>query len=500
MRHSVFTRAALLTLPFVVAALGVVSALLGKTHFKWLTAEDGTAENLQVLAFAASATLAVSIGFHLRTLGERRLSALYLAAGAGLLFVVGEEVSWGQRLLGLETPEPLEGINRQGEINFHNIPMVELGFRYLQLLVGAAGTLVPLALVRRPDLATRFGLPGWMIPPPELAAYMVFPFAWRAFRFLVAVPPRYRFVVSEYAEVVELIMALGILLTLTVQWRRLKGEAHAVPATATRSSPPLPELLVALDRAGIACCLLRDDATRESGEVDLLVAPEHLGRLGHLLRGYGYRRASPPGHAPHHFFTPPRGGGVTLDVVTDLRFGRPIRALRAGDVRECLQRRMGGSRPGPDDAFVLLLLHCLLDKADFAPRHAARLTALLSVLRTRPTYLTAAREQVERWLAPTLSWERVERAVEEGDWPALLALRARLARQLFWRAPLSSAARVVAGQLARRARTLLPREGAAPPDAPPAEKATTHLPLPAETVPGARGTYHGAHLNGRGER
>ena len=41
----------------------------------------------------------------------------------GLLFVfgAGEEISWGQRILGFETPEALKDINRQDELTLHNI-------------------------------------------------------------------------------------------------------------------------------------------------------------------------------------------------------------------------------------------------------------------------------------------------------------------------------------------------------------------------------------------
>jgi hypothetical protein len=43
--------------------------------------------------------------------------------GLGLLFIfgAGEEISWGQRLLGFETPDTLKEINRQDELNLHNI-------------------------------------------------------------------------------------------------------------------------------------------------------------------------------------------------------------------------------------------------------------------------------------------------------------------------------------------------------------------------------------------
>jgi hypothetical protein len=44
--------------------------------------------------------------------------ALY---GAGFLVLAGEEISWGQRLFDLQTPDWLERNNRQEELNFHNI-------------------------------------------------------------------------------------------------------------------------------------------------------------------------------------------------------------------------------------------------------------------------------------------------------------------------------------------------------------------------------------------
>ena len=37
------------------------------------------------------------------------------------LFGAGEEISWGQRILGFQTPEPLSQVNRQEEFNLHNL-------------------------------------------------------------------------------------------------------------------------------------------------------------------------------------------------------------------------------------------------------------------------------------------------------------------------------------------------------------------------------------------
>jgi hypothetical protein len=47
--------------------------------------------------------------------------------GFAILFFVafGEEISWGQRVLGFQTPAVLNELNRQGEINIHNLDVFQ---------------------------------------------------------------------------------------------------------------------------------------------------------------------------------------------------------------------------------------------------------------------------------------------------------------------------------------------------------------------------------------
>ncbi len=42
------------------------------------------------------------------------------------IFMFGEEISWGQRILGFETPEAIKENNMQGEFNFHNHRLLHL--------------------------------------------------------------------------------------------------------------------------------------------------------------------------------------------------------------------------------------------------------------------------------------------------------------------------------------------------------------------------------------
>lgn len=162
-------------------------------------------------------------------------------------------------------------------------------------------------------------------------------------------------------------------------------------------------------------------------EIDLLVDPAGIDRLSDILSTHGYLTERAWGHAPHIFFSsvdPATGQRLTIDVVTDLRYGRPIRVLRGASVAECLARRhrtqLGWSL-APDDEFNHLLLHCALDKGAISCRHSKRLQALAEILGKDP-------EEVRRFV-------RDERIV---FW------------RLFAQSPLESAWRWISGVVARR--------------------------------------------------
>jgi hypothetical protein len=49
----------------------------------------------------------------------------FLAFSLGMLLVGMEELAWGQKLLGFETPAAFKDINRQGELTAHNLPWLQ---------------------------------------------------------------------------------------------------------------------------------------------------------------------------------------------------------------------------------------------------------------------------------------------------------------------------------------------------------------------------------------
>jgi len=122
-----FEELSLLNKSFYIIAL----LLCVSYHFfnrTYLYEEDGVFEYLTaILALVSSVMLLIW------TVRRKKEVALTLGLSLSIiLFLFGmEELSWGQRIFLLETPQAFQKINMQGEINIHNISIFN---RYLELL------------------------------------------------------------------------------------------------------------------------------------------------------------------------------------------------------------------------------------------------------------------------------------------------------------------------------------------------------------------------------
>lgn len=209
----------LLLFPFLLMVSGVVTGLLGKSVYLWFTGEDGVAENLQVLCNGLAVVLALLVMQRYRQLGDRLIVILYLILCCGLIFLIGEEISWGQRIFGWSTQGVFAEINAQDETNLHNIVGVDTVFKWVQLFVGAYGFLA--LLIGRLQLPVRWRkLLAAIVPPVSLLPYFGLLFFWKLFRNLVHMPPHWEFRLAEFNEVLELIFDAGILLFMVFQLRK----------------------------------------------------------------------------------------------------------------------------------------------------------------------------------------------------------------------------------------------------------------------------------------
>ena len=127
------SRSSWVCLSVVVIGFGLAGAIMYWTNraaIQWLCAEDGPVESLTALFYFAAAALFVWAN---KRHGFRNL---WFWGYALLFFLIGgEEISWGQRIIGLGTPQALAEINVQGEANFHNIEGIHGSIRMLGLLV-----------------------------------------------------------------------------------------------------------------------------------------------------------------------------------------------------------------------------------------------------------------------------------------------------------------------------------------------------------------------------
>lgn len=156
-------RWAIFLAPVALFALFLGIKIQAPGLYVWLIREDGWLENLQFILFLAAGVMAVATGRRLR---RNRLAPhwfLFILLGAGLLVVAMDEISWGQRLFGIETPDQIAAINWQSEITLHNLDPFIASLHTAYLVVGAYGTLGWLGMLFNPPPRSirRFVLPAW---------------------------------------------------------------------------------------------------------------------------------------------------------------------------------------------------------------------------------------------------------------------------------------------------------------------------------------------------
>src|SRR5215208_4524849 len=147
----------------------------------------------------------------------------------------------------------------------------------------------------------------------------------------------------------------------------------------TALHPVLESVFDALNLAGVNWCLTRlpSSLSAPTGDIDLLVDRADNARTGRILRtlGFGTLRlwGRPDPETFYLLYHPPTGRNLCLHVVTQLSFGTG-HSIRTSTAAGCLHRRRKRGaffEPDPNDAFWILLLHCLLDKGNVASRYQA---------------------------------------------------------------------------------------------------------------------------------
>lgn len=135
---------------------GVPRELLGQLHSEW-----GPHETLQFFIISLALIVALTALRDIDWRSQRPLGAWFALAALSCFYVAGEEVSWGQHIMGWETSEGWAQINDQQETNVHNTSSWLDQKPRLILLIGIAlgGLIFPLLEKYRPQtLPARFAV------------------------------------------------------------------------------------------------------------------------------------------------------------------------------------------------------------------------------------------------------------------------------------------------------------------------------------------------------
>ena len=201
----------LLAVP-IVLTVGLALAARHPRLYHFLIDEDHIIEWSQFVAILFAAGAFAVAGWRAYRGERRRLAIMFALVAVGSFVVAGEEISWGQRILGFGTPDALDTINHQGETNVHNISGVQRLFNLGELLAGLYGVLAPLLYAVssiRQRLAGR--LDRLLVPPLCLGTLFLLPFAYRAVRAVFVPDAGER--ITEFGELPELTLYVGILIT-----------------------------------------------------------------------------------------------------------------------------------------------------------------------------------------------------------------------------------------------------------------------------------------------
>lgn len=209
--RSFFLLGAMVVLAFIY--LGFGNRLFSEETLVWLNVEDGVLEYASAAILLVAAAVAFATAIRLRGHPRHRVFHFFLAV---LFFLMcGEEISWGQRILGFGTPEALRTINAQEELNLHNM----FGYLFDHLFIALFfvwGCVLPVLFAMFKTIRQIVRTVGLPVPSWGLAVMM---FIITLFQDQIIIPVFGNLTALRVAELREFLSA-GAFLMLMLQSQR----------------------------------------------------------------------------------------------------------------------------------------------------------------------------------------------------------------------------------------------------------------------------------------
>lgn len=218
----------------IAGAIFVAAARVNRHFYDLLTMEDGPIEWGQFFFYALACLGAFGLALKRFRAGHYWQGLLFVGLGLGLFFISGEEIAWGQRLFGLQTPEELKEINHQGEITVHNIRSVQYTLSFVMFLGGIYG-LSAYFVNQKYHFERRWDQVHFLLVPPlfTISSFLVLT-AYKLIRLTLLRSSE--FTITRYAEWPELCLAFALFLFTWLNYRRLTAPEDAAGTALPRQS------------------------------------------------------------------------------------------------------------------------------------------------------------------------------------------------------------------------------------------------------------------------
>ena len=208
----------------IILSGAVVLWRLNITHASWkrIESEGGLFEYGTSLAYIVAFVFALPVARYFYQTKQKRLGFFYYFLAGCFLFVGLEELSWGQHLLGWNSPGFFEAYNSQQETTLHNLIWVNEYIDYGYWILGLVGGLAWLFIPRMKHwrLNAYYLIPDWYLSSFFFLvcySYTIQPYYQEIQTFLQSVNLEFlgQFILP-FGEFAELLLGLGFLFFVLV--------------------------------------------------------------------------------------------------------------------------------------------------------------------------------------------------------------------------------------------------------------------------------------------
>jgi hypothetical protein len=207
----------------VLLSIASVIYLFPNDVFAELSKEDHLIEYLQVFMLLLGAFWAGRCAYLFYKSRNFIHCTIFFLSAVGLFFIAGDEISWGQRIFGVETPESFKAINTQEEITVHNLESFAGFVSYFYMSIGLYGGLMWILQKRIPRLQKTPFL--YYIPPAYCAVFYLSSFFYNFVAYIWT-----KHTIGLWAEPAELMLYTGIMLTTLMLFLTIQRENNILNA------------------------------------------------------------------------------------------------------------------------------------------------------------------------------------------------------------------------------------------------------------------------------